>query len=62
MQVEVSAPSEYLGELIGQMTRRNGLLQSTSEIDGYFVANAEVFSEPMIYFFVLMQIFPDSFE
>lgn len=42
MHVEVSAPSEYQGDLIGLMTRRNGFLQTTNEIDSYFVANAEV--------------------
>lgn len=42
MHVEVSAPAEYQGDLIGLMTRRNGLLQATNEIDSYFVANAEV--------------------
>lgn len=42
MHVEVSAPAEYQGDLIGQVTRRNGLLQSTNEMDNYFVANAEV--------------------
>ncbi|KAH9390225.1 elongation factor EF-G [Tyrophagus putrescentiae] len=42
MHVEVSAPAEYQGDLIGLMTRRNGLLQATNEIDSYFVANAEI--------------------
>lgn len=42
MHVEVSAPSEYQGDIIGQITRRNGLLQSTNEIDNYFIANSEI--------------------
>ncbi|KAH9426329.1 elongation factor EF-G [Dermatophagoides pteronyssinus] len=42
MHVEVSAPAEYQGELIGLITRRNGLLQSTNEMDNYFIANSEV--------------------
>lgn len=42
MTVEVSVPSEFQGEIIGQIARRNGLLQSTNEIDNYFIANAEV--------------------
>lgn len=42
MHVEVSAPAEYQGELIGLITRRNGLLQSTNEVDNYFIANSEV--------------------
>lgn len=42
MHVELSAPAEYQGDLIGLISRRNGLLQSTNEIDNYFVANAEV--------------------
>lgn len=42
MHVEVSAPTEYQGELIGLITRRNGLLQSTNEVDNYFIANSEV--------------------
>ena len=51
MHVEVSAPSEYQGDLIGQVTRRNGLLQSTNEMDNYFVANAEVRFASFFFFF-----------
>lgn len=42
MHVEVSVPSEYQGEVISHISKRNGILQSTNEIDNYFVANAEV--------------------
>lgn len=42
MRVEVSVPSEYQGDIISQISRRNGVLQSTDDIDNYFTANAEV--------------------
>lgn len=42
MRVEVSVPSEFQGDVISQVSRRNGVLQSTNEVDNYFVANAEV--------------------
>ena len=42
MHVEVSAPCEYQGDIIGLISRRNGLLQSTNEVDNFFIANSEV--------------------
>lgn len=42
MNVEVSAPAPYQGDIIGLLTRRNGLLRATNEIENYFVANSEV--------------------
>uniref|UniRef100_A0A834VC46 Elongation factor G, mitochondrial n=1 Tax=Sarcoptes scabiei TaxID=52283 RepID=A0A834VC46_SARSC len=42
MHVEVSAPSEYQGEVIGLITRRYGCLQSTNEVNNYFTAISEV--------------------
>ncbi|CAG2100628.1 unnamed protein product [Medioppia subpectinata] len=42
MNVEVSCPSEYQGELIGQVSRRNGVLISTDDSNNWFTINAEV--------------------
>lgn len=47
MNVEVSAPSEFQGEIISQISRRSGVLISTNEIDNWFTMNAEVC--PLIY-------------
>jgi elongation factor G len=43
MTVEVTCPSEFQGEIIAQISRRNGVLVSTNEIDNWFTINAEVF-------------------
>ena len=42
MSVEVIAPSEFQGAVIGQINRRSGIITSTDENDGWFVVNAEV--------------------
>ena len=42
MKVEVSAPSEYQGDLVSMLTRRNGVLRSTDEIDNFYIAIGEV--------------------
>jgi len=42
MNVEVSCPSEFQGELIGQVSRRSGVLLSTDESNNWFTINAEV--------------------
>lgn len=42
MTVEVSCPAEFQGEIIGQVTRRSGVLLSTNETDNWFTINAEV--------------------
>lgn len=43
MTVEVTCPSEFQGEIIAQISRRNGVLISTNEVDNWFTINAEVF-------------------
>lgn len=46
MKVEVSAPEEFQGSVIGQLNQRRGIILDSSTNEGYFVAQAHVpFSE-----------------
>lgn len=42
MKVETSCPSEFQGSIITLMTRRNGLIVTTDESDGFFSIVCEV--------------------
>lgn len=42
MKVEVCGPNEFQGAIINQITKRNGLLVSTTENDNWFTIVAEV--------------------
>ncbi|RWS16159.1 elongation factor G-like protein [Dinothrombium tinctorium] len=42
MKVEVTAPSEFQGAIIAQITKRFGVISSVETSDGYFVLIAEV--------------------
>lgn len=55
MNVEVSAPAPYQGEIISLLTRRSGLLKSTNEVENYFIATSEVSLK--IFQFVLNNVF-----
>lgn len=50
MMVEVSTPTEFQGSIISQITKRNGIIVSTNEQDGYFVLSAEVRKRSIIQF------------
>jgi elongation factor G len=46
MKVEVQAPEEFQGSVIGQLNQRRGVILDTSTNEGYVVASANVpFSE-----------------
>jgi elongation factor G len=42
MKVEVQAPEEFQGSVVGQINQRRGLIVSTETREGYAVVNAEV--------------------
>jgi len=42
MLVEVTAPQEFQGEVIGQLNRRSGIITNADSHDGWFVVTAEV--------------------
>jgi elongation factor G len=42
MNVEVSAPEEFQGSVVGQLNQRRGVIQSTETVEGYVVASAHV--------------------
>lgn len=42
MTVEVSCPAEFQGDIIGQVSRRSGVIISTNEVDDWFTINVEV--------------------
>jgi elongation factor G len=42
MKVEVSAPEEYQGSIIGQLNQRRGVIQSSETAENYMTAVAEV--------------------
>lgn len=42
MSVEVVAPSEFQGIVMGQLNKRNGIVTGTDENDGWFVVTSEV--------------------
>merc|ERR1711924_418700 len=41
MKLEVSAPDEFQGTVIGQLNRRKGVISNTETQDGYVVIEAE---------------------
>ncbi len=42
MKVEVSAPEEFQGQVVGQVNQRRGVIQSTETVEGYLVCVAHV--------------------
>lgn len=42
MKVETTCPSEFQGSIIAMMTKRNGIIISTDESEGYFTVVCEV--------------------
>ena len=42
MKVEVSAPEEFQGYVVGQLNQRRGVIMSTETVEGYLVAVAHV--------------------
>ncbi len=42
MNVEVQAPEEFQGQVVGQLNQRRGVIQSTETVEGYLIANAWV--------------------
>lgn len=42
MSVEVTAPSEFQGSVMGQINRRKGLITGTDDNEGWFVVACEV--------------------
>jgi len=42
MNVEVQAPEEFQGSVVGQLNQRRGIIQATETVEGYLVANAHV--------------------
>jgi elongation factor G len=42
MKVEVTTPSEYQGELVGDISRRRGAIQSIDAKSGQVIVNANV--------------------
>ncbi|XP_054168865.1 elongation factor G, mitochondrial-like [Oppia nitens] len=42
MNVEVSCPSEFQGDIIGHVSRRSGVLLSTDDNNNWFTINAEI--------------------
>jgi elongation factor G len=42
MNVEVQAPEEFQGAVVGQLNQRRGVIQNTETVEGYVVANAHV--------------------
>jgi elongation factor G len=42
MNVEVQAPEEFQGAVIGQLNQRRGIIQSTETVEGYVIASAFV--------------------
>ncbi len=42
MTVEVIGPSEYLGTVIAQLSKRNGFMKSSTEFEGWFTIISEV--------------------
>ena len=42
MNVEVQAPEEFQGAVVGQLNQRRGVIQSTETVEGYMVATAHV--------------------
>ncbi len=42
MNVEVQAPEEFQGSVVGQLNQRRGIIQNTETVEGYVIANAHV--------------------
>ena len=42
MNVEVQAPEEFQGQVVGQLNQRRGVIQSTETIEGYLVCSAHI--------------------
>lgn len=42
MSVEINAPDEYQGTIIGQLNKRHGIITGTEGNDGWFTVYAEV--------------------
>src|SRR5260221_2701909 len=42
MNVEVHAPEEFQGAVVGQLNQRRGVIQTTETVEGYLIANAWV--------------------
>jgi elongation factor G len=42
MSVEVTAPVEFQGTVMGQISKRNGIITGTDSNEGWFVVTAEV--------------------
>jgi len=42
MNVEVTAPVEFQGAVMGQVNRRKGIITATDSNEGWFTVNAEV--------------------
>ena len=42
MKVEVSAPEEFQGSVMGQVSQRRGMITGSENSEGYLIATAEV--------------------
>src|SRR5205807_10129503 len=42
MNVEVQAPEEFQGAVVGQLNQRRGIIQNTEAVEGYLIASAHV--------------------
>ena len=42
MNVEVQAPEEFQGQVVGQLNQRRGVIQSTETVEGYLICGAHV--------------------
>jgi elongation factor G len=42
MNVEVQAPEEFQGSVVGQLNQRRGVIMNTETVEGYLIANAHV--------------------
>ena len=47
MSVEVSAPGEFQGAVLGQLNRRSGVILGQDSNDGWFTVFAEVGTGPV---------------
>jgi elongation factor G len=42
MNIEVQAPEEFQGAVVGQLNQRRGVIQTSETVEGYMIANAHV--------------------
>jgi len=42
MNVEVQAPEEFQGAVVGQLNQRRGIIQNTETVEGFLIASAHV--------------------